>query len=227
MDSKSNCNEDIKATFKFIGLGNLKGEHTIIGKLDDKIIEVIKELKLLYNDSLPSIETVSITYKAKKIDILKTFMDLEIKDEYKFNLCKGVENSDISDYLKGIKSENSKKEKVVINHEGSIIQNNKLNAIKTLLDMGYKEDLINTVINSTNKEYLIQGPEVIVEKSLILLKSMIKDNIKPEEYFLHPKQEFEKDNEDKENDNKQIFLISNNSSVKSKYKIDFNGTNIS
>lgn len=217
-------NENLLTTsFKFIGISNLKGEHSINARKDSKIIEVIKELKSLYNDNLPPIESISLTYKAKKIDILKSFEELNLNEEnVKFNLSKGVENSDILDYLKGIKKDetNSKDKVISINHEGSIIGNNKQKAIQTLIEMGYKEDLIKTVIDSTNREYLLKGPEIIVEKSLILLKSMIKDNIKPDEYYINYKNS-------QENSNEMGYLISNTESIKSNYIIDFNGSNIS
>ena len=161
----------MKVILKFIGLP-VKGDMEIECCCDYTVEDLInKAVKL--NPNIPN--NVNLMFKAKKLDFGKTLKELQITNNSKINITKSFTNNnkDNNDLSKSTNNSYNNNQ----DHELIIISKNKQEAINKLLSMGYSADLVNTVISSTSNEYLSKNSDIIVEKSLILLKSIIKNQV--------------------------------------------------
>lgn len=188
----------MRITFKFIGIDKLKGETEEEVNETDTMIEILKRIKTNYT-LLPSLELISLMYKAKKLDLLKTVKELNIVDGGKINLTKGSFNQLVSNYLNNGQSSttadndiiaysnnnNNLNKQIPLEHESIRLLHIREKAFKELIRLGYEENMINKLLDSTNKTYLLTSPEVVVEKCLIILKSLVKDSYIPDEYSLN------------------------------------------
>lgn len=166
----------MKIILKFIGTQNLlyikeiSLDMTNDNSISEGIYNEIKKNPSL-KEKIPTPNEMNILYKGKTIDPNEKLSIYNINSDTKLNVT-----------FK--KAERDKKDENQQEHEYVIIQNNKQKATDYLKSIGYDEEIIKSIINSINKEYLVKSkPDELIEKCILFLKSYVKSKKEDDSVF--------------------------------------------